>query len=425
MRAGSYRPWFYKEDHPTMFATLIYRLALELTSPRRCLLRLLFVPVAVLFGLLHLHPARAQATAPNPPQSIADTWQGTLHAGQDLRTVIKISKAEGGGYKAQFYSIDQMGGDSVPVTKITLEGSTVKMSLTMFGGTYEGKLSADGKMINGEWTQGGKPIPLNLARATPETEWTIPPPRPKIPPMDASIDPNFEVATIKPNDSDGPSLKGLNVNGRNFKTVNSSLGDLIRFSYELQAKQVLNGPDWLDKDRYDIAAVPEQEGVPNTEQLRIMIRKLLADRFKLTFHKDKRELPAYVLTIAKNGQKIKPTEMQGPLPGFGFHPGTGGITMVARNTTVKELAGFLQVLILDRPVVDQTNLAGHYDMECTFTPDDSLFNGHSPFPPQPDANNTAPSFYEAFQQDLGLKLSPEKAPVDVIVIDHVEKPTQN
>jgi uncharacterized protein (TIGR03435 family) len=132
-----------------------------------------------------------------------------------------------------------------------------------------------------------------------------------------------------------------------------------------------------------------------------------------------------VLSIAKNGQKIKPTEMQGPLPGFGFHPGTGGITMVARNTTVKEFASFLQVLVLDRPVVDKTGLTGHFDMECTFTPDDSLFNGHSPFPQKPDANNTAPSFYDAFQQDLGLKLSPEKAPVDVIVIDHAEKPSQN
>ena len=403
---------------------MISRLGLELAFLKRHLQRLMCVPAVVMFCLLHINQARAQATAANPPQTIADTWQGTLHVGQDLRTVVKIAKADDGGYKATFYSIDQ-GGDGLPVTKITLEGGIVKMSLTMIGGTYEGKLSPDGKTIAGNWTQGGSPHPLNLTRATPDTEWTIPPPRPKLPPMEANIEPNFEVATIKPDDSGGPSMKGLTINGRNFKTVNSSLGDLIRFSYELQAKQVLNGPDWLDKDRYDIDAVPEQEGVPNPEQVRIMIRKLLSDRFKLTFHHDKRELAAYVLTIGKNGQKLKPTEMQGPLPGFGFHPGTGGITMVARNTAIKDFTGFLQVLVLDRPVVDQTGLTGHYDFECTFTPDDSLFNGHSPFPPQADANNTAPSFYDAFQQDLGLKLSPEKAPVDVIIIDHVEKPSQN
>jgi uncharacterized protein (TIGR03435 family) len=401
-----------------------HRLVYKLSSVRNLLLGLaaLTLPVAVVFNLPHLTPVQAQTAAPAP--SLADTWQGTLHAGQDLRTVVKITKAEDGGYKATFYSIDQ-GGDGLPVTKITLDGTTVKMSLTMIGGSYEGKLSADGKTINGNWTQGGSPLPLNLTRATPETEWTIPPPRPKLPPMDANADPNFEVATIKPNDSGGPSMKGLTVNGRNFRTVNSSLGDLIRFSYELQAKQVLNGPDWLDKDRYDIAAVPEQAGVPNAEQVRIMIRKLLADRFKLTFHHDKRELSAYLMTAAKSGEKLKPTERQGPLPGFFFRPGTGGITMVAVNASLKDFTGFLQVLILDRPVVDQTGLTGRYDFQCTFAPDDSLFNGHSPFPPQADANNTAPSFFDAFQQDLGLKLSAEKVPVDVIVIDHVEKPSAN
>src|SRR3984885_2639469 len=84
--------------------------------------------------------APAQPPAASPAQGLADTWQGTLHAGKDLRTVVKISKADGGGYKAVFYSIDQ-GGDGIPVTKITLEGTTVKMSLTAIGGTYEGKLS--------------------------------------------------------------------------------------------------------------------------------------------------------------------------------------------------------------------------------------------------------------------------------------------
>ena len=123
---------------------------------------------------------RAQAKTENPTQNIADTWQGTLHAGRDLRTVVKISKADDGGYKAVFYSIDQ-GGDGLPVTKITLDGTTVKMTLTMIGGTYEGKLSSDGKTITGTWSQGPNPLPLNLTRATPETEWTIPPPAPKHP----------------------------------------------------------------------------------------------------------------------------------------------------------------------------------------------------------------------------------------------------
>ena len=87
------------------------------------------VALPIVFGLVQISQVRAQSAPANPAQDIAGTWQGTLHAGKDLRTVVKISKADGGGYKAVFYSIDQ-GGDGIPVTKITLEGTTVKMSLT-------------------------------------------------------------------------------------------------------------------------------------------------------------------------------------------------------------------------------------------------------------------------------------------------------
>jgi uncharacterized protein (TIGR03435 family) len=386
---------------------------------------LLTIAATASFGPVRITHVRAQAKAENATQSIADTWQGTLHPGRDLRIVVKISKADDGGYKSVFYVIDQ-NGDEHPATKTTLDGSNLKLILPM-GGTYEGKLSGDGKTITGTWTTMGPPLPLTLTRATPETEWTIPPPAPKIPPMDANVSPNFEVATIKPNDSGAPRMQGLTVNGRNFRTVNSSLGDLITFSFGVHAKQVVNAPDWTDKNRYDIAAVPEQEGTPNPEQVRIMIQKLLADRFKLTFHHDKRELPAYLLTLGKSGSKLTPIEERGPLPGFGIGPGTGGLTLRAMNTSLPEFARFLQLRVLDRPVVDQTGLTGKYDFQCTFTPDESQFNGRPPLPPQQqqtEATNAAPSLYDALQQ-LGMKLSAEKVPVDVIVIDHVEKPSEN
>jgi uncharacterized protein (TIGR03435 family) len=381
------------------------------------------------------------AQAGNTKQNLVGTWQGTLHAGQDLRTVLKVTKDEKGGYKADFYSIDQ-GARPLPVSSITLDGSTVNMALNMIGGKYEGKLSADGNTITGEWSQGPNPLPLVLTRATPETEWAIPKPEPPIPPMAADADPSFEVATIKPNNTGAVRLQGLVIRGRNFITRASSVEDLISFAYSVQEKQIVNAPAWIDSERYDIEAIPDAPGTPNTEQVRVMIRKLLADRFKLAFHKEKRDLPAYVLTVAKSGEKLPPTELKGQLPGLGFGPGKGGLTLRAINAAIPDFTGFLQVLVLDRPVVDRTGLTGRYDFSCTFTPDDSQFGGHPPRMPgstpaapgaatgEPaaqtsEATPSAPNLFEAMQQQLGLKLSAEKTAVDVIAIDHVDHPSPN
>jgi uncharacterized protein (TIGR03435 family) len=393
---------------------------------------------ALVMSAGHLNVVRAQETpaaaqtASASPHDIADTWQGTLHAGQDLRTIVKITKDDKGVYKGVFYSIDQ-GGQALNLDSVTLSGQEVKFVLKLAGLTYEGKLSADGKTIDGASSQGGGSLPLVLTRATPETAWEIPKPQPPPKPMAADADPSFEVATIKPNNTGATSMQGLVIRGRKFLTRASSLGDLISFAYEVQAKQIVNAPDWLDKDRYDIEAAPEQEGVPNPEQIRIMIRKLLADRFALKFHHDKREMSAYVLTVGKDGHKLKPTQIQGNLPGIGIRPGTGGVTLNMVNATIADFTGFLQILVLDRPVVDKTGIQGRFDYQCTFTPDDSQFGGHPPQLPAQGNNNgstdtaaaAAPSLYDALPQDLGLKLSAEKTAVDVIAIDHVDKPTAN
>lgn len=245
-------------------------------------------------------------------------------------------------------------------------------------------------------------------------------------PMDPSASPSFEVATIKPNDSGKPSMQGLTIIGRRFKTVNASLYDLIQVAFEVQAKQIVNGPDWMSKKRYDIIAVTDRGGAPNTDQVRGMMRKLLADRFKLKFHHDERELPAYVLTAGKNGPKLLPTKQKGQLPNFHYEPMNTGVTMFAENATMTDLTGYLQLVVLDRPVVNRTRIAGRFDFQFTFMPDDSQFDGHSPLPSQDSTNsNSAPSLYEALQEQLGLKLSAQRTAVDVIAIDHIEEPSEN
>lgn len=375
-------------------------------------------------GLLYLTAILAIMVPALRAQDITGNWQGTIKTPQqDLRTILVITKDDG-KLKATMYSIDQTP-QPFKASSVSLDGSTFKYAVDLIGGTYEGKLSADGTTITGTWSQAATPMPLVLTKATKTTAWEIPapPPPPKL--MPATADPSFDVATIKPNDSGATSMQGLTINGRNFRTRASSLADLIAFSYEVQAKQIVGAPDWIAKDRYDIDAVPDVEGAPNPAQVRSMIRKLLTDRFQLKFHHDQREMSAFVLTVGKTGQKLTPTELTGPLPGIGLRPATGGVSMMIRNGTIGDFTGFLQNLVVDRPVVDRTGLKGKFDFTVTFLPDDTQFNGHSPAGKLAEGVEPAPSLSEALLAQLGLKLTPEKTSVDVLAIDHVEKPSAN
>ena len=391
-------------------------------------LRLAVALIAV--AMLSVPQSGIWAQAPAAPTAethakgdIAGDWQGTLEAGKSLRTIVRIAKTDK-GWTAKFYSIDQTP-QPIPVSSTTLDGSTVKFTVDMVGGSYEGTLSADGNTITGTWTQ-AKPLPLTLVRATKETAWEIPAPPPPPKRMAADADPAFDVATIKPNNSGGATMQGLTVNGRNFQTRNSSATDLICFAYNIQKKQLVNAPDWVDKDRYDIAATIDTEGSPSDVQVRLMIQKLLTSRFGLTFHREKREMSAFVLTVAKTGQKMTKNDSGGTLPGFGMRPSPTGLMLPVFNSSMPNFVSFLQAMVVDRPVVDQTGLEGKWDFTIKFTPDDSLFNGHPPpLPAKTDTTESSPNFFDALQQQVGLKLEAQKTAVDVIAVDHLEKPSAN
>jgi uncharacterized protein (TIGR03435 family) len=367
--------------------------------------------------------APAQAASPTGAKGFEGTWQGTLHVGQDLRIVTKISKADPGGYKADFYSIDQ-GGQPLPVDKVAVDGSSITLTLKVIGGKYEGKLSGDGNTITGTWTQGPNPLPLPLARATPETEWSIPKPPPPIPPMAANADPSFEVATIKPSKPDD-QRKAFVVYGNQFHIINQPLTQIISFAFDVQEKQVIGLADWAGTDRFDIDGKPDGEGAPNGKQWKIMIQKLLADRFKLTFHKDKKELSVYVLSVSKTGEKMtKDDSAPNGLPGLFFQGGLGKLNV--RNALMTDFTGLMQSAVLDRPVLDQTGLTGRWDFTLNWTPDESQFKGMGvTVPPPTDSADAPPNLYTAIQEQIGLKLDATKAPADVMVIDHVEKPSAN
>jgi uncharacterized protein (TIGR03435 family) len=357
-------------------------------------------------------------------QDLTGNWQGTLKAGKDLRMILVVSKDDG-RLQAKLYSIDE-SAQPFRVSSISQDGSAVKFAIDLNGTTYEGRMNAGKSAIAGTWTQGVTPLPLDLSRATKETAWEIPAPSAPAKSMAADADPSFEVATIKPNNSTNGGMQALTFRGRNFITDNSSLADLMMFAYGVQMKQIVGAPDWIEKDRYDINATPDHEGKPTADQVKVMISKLLADRFQLKFHHDKRELSAFVLTVGKDGPKLKPSQPNGNLHGIGIQAAPTGALMFANNSPIPAFTSFLQSLVLDRPVVDQTGLTGRYDITVTFTPDDSLFNGQPIGVPKPaEGVEPAPSLFEAIQEQLGLKLTAQKTQVDVLAIDHVEKPSAN
>jgi uncharacterized protein (TIGR03435 family) len=367
-----------------------------------------------------------QNTAVNPVKKIDDTWQGTLHLPQrDLRLVVKIVKSDAGALKATLFSIDQ-GGQGISSSEISFQDGELKVAVDAIGGTYDGKMSGDGKSIAGTWTQGPSPVSLLLERATPETEWTIPPPPPPVAPMAADANPAFDVATVKPSAPNRPG-KGFGFRGDQFMTMNTNLNDLIAFAYGLHSKQIVNAPAWSDSDLFDIVGKPDTPGRPNLKQMGIMVQKLLADRFQLQFHHESRELSVYAISVASGGPKLTKTSSAPNDPqGFGF-TALGNLTV--RNMSMKDFASWMQSGVMDRPVVDQTGLTDRYDFKLKWTPDQSQFaqfrSTGAVLPPTTDDPNAPPGLYTAVQEQLGLKMESKKAPDDVIVIDHIEKPSAN
>jgi uncharacterized protein (TIGR03435 family) len=224
---------------------------------------------------------------------------------------------------------------------------------------------------------------------------------------------------------------------------------LITQAYGVKEYQVAGGPSWINSERFDIEAkaedtqTEEEEKLPSVrqwEQLRLRIQRLLADRFKLRLSHTTRELPVYALVIAKNGPKFHEAKPGDTYPNGmkGFdgiaHPGVlyiGPDELKGQGVAISRLAGMLSEL-MGRTVLDRTGLTGAYDFEIKWSIDQSP----AAATPEPEAGNpetvlSSPgetfgaSFFTAIQEHLGLKLVSQKGAVDVLVIDHVERPTEN
>lgn len=274
---------------------------------------------------------------------------------------------------------------------------------------------------------------------------------------------SFEVASIKPSAPQpmGMIRIGISTDGGMARYSGVSLRDLIRSAYRVKDFQI-DGPDWLGSERFDIVAkLPEGA---KQDQIPEMLQSLLAERFKLTLHRDTKEHAVYALIVGKNGAKLKPAEVQSgetplsvPLaPGGGnagpagaganvaIRPGSGGIqgglprggVMLAMDPSgvhlkapAITLANVTDALsrFTERPIVDMTGIEGKYDFDLTFAPEKmpNVARAVGPMGPggehSPDAPvEPAASVFEAVQQ-YGLKLEPRKAPLEFLIIDHIEK----
>jgi uncharacterized protein (TIGR03435 family) len=233
-----------------------------------------------------------------------------------------------------------------------------------------------------------------------------------------SAQPQFAVASIKTSSSTDPRRSITGMQRGAFRAVDYTLKDLLRLGWDVRSYQISGGPKWLDSDRYDIEVKPDVPfdvpgpGGEGQQRLRLMVQSMLADRFKLTLHREKKETSVYFLVIGRNGSSLK---RAGESPDQGPHIQDGKGQLIATNVDMpifaRALAGELGVTVIDR-----TNLSGAYDLKLEWSPDADV---------SIEVPSSGPSIFTALQEQLGLRLESGKAPVDVVVVDHAEKPSAN
>lgn len=229
----------------------------------------------------------------------------------------------------------------------------------------------------------------------------------------------FEAATIKR--SEAGNLRGSTFEflpGGSLRIANGTLRAILETAYDVREFQIVGGANWVSSERYDVLARSgdsSRSGTPGEEivAVRARLQRLLAQRFKLEVHRERREMPEYSLGIAKNGPKLIEVRDSFDQAGTGIQRGCG--QMIGTNTTMANLSVYL-ARQLDRPVLDRTGLTGKYSFQFEWMPDSG---------PCPGSPENAPAIFTALQERLGLKLESIKGPVDALVIDHAEKPSEN
>lgn len=227
---------------------------------------------------------------------------------------------------------------------------------------------------------------------------------------------SFEVASIRPHQ--GP-LRNIDITSSGARLdATASVMQLILYAYDLKAYQVVPAsPNMPFYEFYDVSAKAGGDRAPKRSEFRQMLQSLLASRFMLKVHRDTKEMPVYALVIGSKGSKLKPSAPDAGVMGRMMVEGRNYVT-TRPKATMDDIVGAITNSFLDRPVIDRTGLTGTYELKLTFTPDIPA-NRRG----EPDPNDI--SIFTAVQEQLGLKLEPQKTMIEVLVVDRIEKPSEN
>ena len=234
----------------------------------------------------------------------------------------------------------------------------------------------------------------------------------------------FEVATIKVVDHERQGARYIRMEGADrFVAKQYNLKLLIGAAYDVSPRVISGGPGWMESEYYDILAVTPGNVRPSHEEQMAMLRSLLVERFKLTFHREQKVYSIYELTVAKGGPKLKLSAEAPDAPVqliSTVYP--DHVLMPGRNATMGDLVSLMQRAVFDRPVVDKTGIVGRYDFDLAWTPDETQFGGELPVAPS-DAPH--PPLFVAMLEQLGLKLEAKRGPASALVVDRAERPSAN
>jgi uncharacterized protein (TIGR03435 family) len=233
----------------------------------------------------------------------------------------------------------------------------------------------------------------------------------------------FEVATIKQSKPDEKSRFMLMQGMHRFVAQNFTLKLLIAGAYNLNPRTISGGPGWTDAEHFDIVAITPGDAKPDREEQMTMLRHLLAERFKLTFHREQREFSIYELEVVAGGPKLR-ASTAGPdeTPALVSTVYPQKLVLPARNATMADFVAMMQRAMLDRPVVDKTGLKGRYDFDLEWAPDETQFGGELP---RASSDAQAAPLFTAIREQLGLEFKATRGPVDALVLDGAERPTEN